>query len=100
MKLAVNIRVYTRNGGSLIGPIRGNSWRLLVSLSLRLRASVPRCRSTDMDLFESIGTFTFPIPPRDPSAVEADLDRIPKIVHLDRGWGLDDRAEADRERQS
>ena len=38
MKLAVNIRVYTRNGGSLIGPIRGNSWRLLVSLSLRLRA--------------------------------------------------------------
>lgn len=39
-KLTVNIRAYTRGtgGSSLIGPIRGNSWRLLISLSLRLRA--------------------------------------------------------------
>lgn len=40
----------------MIGPIRGNSWRLLISLSLRLRecfGSVPRqlSKSTDMDLF-------------------------------------------------
>lgn len=39
----------------MIGPIRGNSWRLLISLSLRLRVLMAQChtncRPTDMDLF-------------------------------------------------
>lgn len=44
-KLTVNIRACTHGerGVGLIGPIRGNSWRLLISLSLRLRVAWPQC---------------------------------------------------------
>lgn len=63
----------------MIGPIRGNSWRLLISLSLRLRVvgSVLRQLSAnrDMDLF--LGTTKVPYTFRDlDRSVNARISRF------------------------
>lgn len=65
-KLVVNIHACIRGtGGGLIGPIRGNSWWLLISLSLRLRVpgsvlrQLPANRDTDLFLGAAKMPYTF-----------------------------------------